>query len=151
MKDRILMFLSNENRSSARFAADIGVQPSSVSHILSGRNNPSLDFVMKMLKRYPYLSTEWLLFGTGKMYNQQAEPTLFDQEEPYDTFDNEITPQNEEIITTTQSDVSGKRGSLPDDSADSHKPDSKRKSAVKIVIFYNDNTFEQFQPVEGGC
>ena len=49
MKERILAFLQSENKSTAQFAEEIGVQPSGISHILSGRNNPSLDFVIKML------------------------------------------------------------------------------------------------------
>ena len=57
MKDRIIKFLTAENKSSAQFAEEIGVQPSGVSHILSGRNNPSLDFVMKMITRYSFIST----------------------------------------------------------------------------------------------
>ena len=52
MKERILEFLRAENKSSAQFAEEIGVQASGISHILSGRNNPSLDFVMKMLEKY---------------------------------------------------------------------------------------------------
>jgi len=50
MKERILEFLKNENKTSAQFAEEIGVQPSGISHIISGRNNPSLDFVIKILK-----------------------------------------------------------------------------------------------------
>ena len=63
MKERLLEFLKNENKSSAQLADEIGVQASGISHILSGRNNPSLDFVLKMLEKYSFLSTEWLLFG----------------------------------------------------------------------------------------
>ncbi len=70
MKDRILQFLKSENKSSAQLAEEIGVQPSGISHILSGRNKPSLDFVMKMLEKYKFLSTEWLLFGKGNMYRE---------------------------------------------------------------------------------
>ena len=68
MRERIISFLEKINIGSSQFAEEIGVQPSGISHILSGRNNPSLDFVLKVLKRYPDLSTEWLLFGKGTMY-----------------------------------------------------------------------------------
>src|SRR5690606_41556242 len=84
MKDRIQAFLQSENKSYAQFAEEIGVQPSGISHILSGRNNPSLDFVIKMLHRYPSLSHEWLLFGRGPMYRQVSQPTLFEVEPPED-------------------------------------------------------------------
>ena len=79
MKERILEFLKAENKSSAQFAEEIGVQPSGISHILSGRNNPSLDFVFKMLEKYPFLSTDWLLFGKGTMYKDTKMQSLFDE------------------------------------------------------------------------
>ena len=68
MKERILKFLQAENLSSSQFAELIGVQPSSISHIVSGRNNPSLDFILKMLAKYPEIEPDWLLFGSGEMY-----------------------------------------------------------------------------------
>src|SRR4030042_734264 len=80
MKERLLEFLRSENKTSAQLAEEIGVQPSGISHILSGRNNPSLDFVLKMLEKYRFLSTEWLLFGTGPMYKDNSGmQSLFDQ------------------------------------------------------------------------
>lgn len=67
MKDRILLLIKSKNFTAAQFADEIGVQKSGVSHILSGRNNPSLDFIQKILTRFPDISTEWLLFGKGPM------------------------------------------------------------------------------------
>ena len=80
MKERLLEFLRVENKSSAQFAEEIGVQPSGISHILSGRNNPSLDFILKMLEKYQFLSTDWLLFGKGSMYKDSKIQTLFDED-----------------------------------------------------------------------
>ncbi len=51
--------------SAATFADKIGVQRSSISHILSGRNKPSLDFIMKVLASFPEVNLYWLLNGTG--------------------------------------------------------------------------------------
>lgn len=68
MIDRILLILKTQNLSSSQFADEIGVQRSSISHILSGRNNPSLEFVTKILKRYPDINSDWIIFGKGSMY-----------------------------------------------------------------------------------
>lgn len=73
MVTRILQILKEENLTASQFADVIDVQRSSMSHILSGRNNPSLDFVHKILKAFPKISTDWLMFGTGTMYNQKDE------------------------------------------------------------------------------
>ena len=57
-----------KNITARQFAEEIGIQPSGMSHILGGRNNPSLDFVVKVLKRYPEIDAGWLLLGKGAMY-----------------------------------------------------------------------------------
>ncbi len=102
MKERILVFLQNENKSYAQFAEEIGVQPSGISHILSGRNNPSLDFIVKMLLKYPSLSADWLLFGRGAMHKYASQPTLFDTE-PQIEADNAVLPLEGINVTPAQS------------------------------------------------
>ena len=67
MKDRILNFLESEHISPAEFADKIGVQRSSMSHILNGRNQPSAAFIQKMLHAFPLVDSRWLLIGEGKM------------------------------------------------------------------------------------
>jgi len=78
MKDRIEKLLAAEQLTSAKFADTIGVQRSSVSHILSGRNKPSLDFITKILETFTSINPDWLLMGKGKMYKKE-EHTLFEQ------------------------------------------------------------------------
>lgn len=83
MVDRINLLLKAKNITARQFAEEIGIQPSGISHILSGRNNPSLDFVMKVMKRWPEINISWLMFGKGEMYVSPSEmqhPTV--QEQP---------------------------------------------------------------------
>ncbi|MBP9990198.1 MAG: helix-turn-helix transcriptional regulator [Bacteroidales bacterium] len=68
MVNRINLLLQAKNITARQFAEEIGIQPSGMSHILSGRNNPSLDFVMKVVRRYPEIDINWLMFGKGEMY-----------------------------------------------------------------------------------
>ena len=72
MIDRINLILKAKNLTSRQFAEEIGIQPSGMSHILSGRNRPSLDFVMKVVNRYPEIDLKWLTLGEGEMYNTSA-------------------------------------------------------------------------------
>jgi len=67
MTDRIQLILKTYNLSPSQFADEIKVQRSGLSHILSGRNKPSLDFVTKILNHFSDISPEWLLFGEGQM------------------------------------------------------------------------------------
>lgn len=72
MVNRINLLLKAKNITARQFAEEIGIQPSGMSHILSGRNNPSLDFVMKVIRRYPEIDINWLMFGKGEMYESRA-------------------------------------------------------------------------------
>ena len=112
MINRINLILRAKNITARQFAEEIGIQPSGMSHILGGRNNPSLDFVTKVIRRYPEIDANWLLLGRGEMYTaataaHAAEPvvqktenavekTLFSvDEEPVsqdDTVDAPLTP-----------------------------------------------------------
>lgn len=97
MIERINLLLKAKNITARQFAEEIGIQPSGMSHILSGRNNPSLDFVMKVVKRWPEVNINWLMFGKGEMFagvplSVEPEETVIsnpsDNEEPmeFDLF-----------------------------------------------------------------
>jgi len=68
MKDRIILLIKAKNLTAAQFADEIGVQKSSISHIISGRNNASLDFIQKVLLTYPEVNMDWLMFGKGPLF-----------------------------------------------------------------------------------
>lgn len=75
MNKRLVQFLSAEGLTQAQFADRIGVARASISHILSGRNNPGYDFFLNLAKVFPDLNLDWLLLGKGRMYKQQeAQP-----------------------------------------------------------------------------
>ena len=141
MRERILEFLKKENKTSAQFAEEIGVQPSGISHILSGRNNPSLDFIIKMLEKFPILSTEWLLFGKGQMYKERFAGTLFNESE-MNLFNNSTEKELEnekkdsklQLIENETSDINPIRKSL------------NGLEIIKVIWFYNNNTFKEFIP-----
>ena len=143
MKDRILEFLKRENKTSAQFAEDIHVQPSGISHILSGRNKPSLDFVIKMLERYPFLSTEWLIFGKGSMYKEPRMGDLF--------ADIDFTNTEKKVNISASAEKTGSF-ETPDQTIIqeiiSEQPHPGHSRAIKIVWFYEDNSFEEFYPLK---
>lgn len=68
MEERLKLFLSMEGLSPSQFADKLGIQRSGVSHLLSGRNKPSFEFINKMLLAFPKISPDWLILGTGKAY-----------------------------------------------------------------------------------
>ena len=67
MKDRIAHIIRAKNLTATEFATQLGIQPSNVSHLLAGRNNPSLDFVKKLKDTFPEYSLDWIVMGKGPM------------------------------------------------------------------------------------
>lgn len=143
MKNRIIAIMEREGLVSAKFAEEIGVQRSAMSHILSGRNNPSLDVLIKILKRFTYVDSDWLLFGKGEMIRQHVltQPDLFEntaintpEVPPAPEYRKEIkvdTPVNraEQIVKEPVTQL--------------EKPS---KNVSKIMLFYSDNTYDTFIP-----
>lgn len=74
MKDRILKIMQKEGLTNAEFAEKIGISTSSLSHIFSGRNKPSLEVVMRIHKACPYVNINWLLYGEGEM--EESAPAV---------------------------------------------------------------------------
>ena len=69
---RLQIIMDHYGISATAFAEKLGINRSTISHLLSGRNKPSLDVVMKVLQAYPEVELYWLLNGTG---NFPSTPT----------------------------------------------------------------------------
>jgi len=152
MEDRLIQLLKTEGINPTRFAERIGVQRSSISHILSGRNKPSYDFIIKILDSFPSVNPDWLLRGKGLMYKNDVplQPGLFDnlsnvtgelkdEKEitgPQMTMDSENATEyiRKVPVQTIPEEVSKPSGMKPG------------KKIEKVVIFYSDKTFSDFTP-----
>lgn len=137
MKDRIAHIMRAKNLKASDFAAQLGIQPSAVSHILAGRNNPSLEIVKKIKETFPEYNLDWIVFGTGPM-------TL---SEPYKIGSNDPAPESTLFDEIPFKDLPNRpepiQESTPLDAFD--KPSSP--STIKtVMVFYNDGTFESFTP-----
>lgn len=124
VKDRLRMIMDSHKLNAGSFADRIGVQRSNVSHVLSGRNKPSFDFVEKLLIAFPRVSAEWLF--TGKQSKKEVD------EMPLAGSDTPVFKNNDLGI------VSKSRGEKL----------SSEKRIVKTLVFYADFTFDVFLPNE---
>lgn len=129
MKDRIAHIMRAKNLKASDFAALLGIQPSAISHILSGRNQPSLDFVKKIKETFPEYNLDWIIFGTGPITT--SEPFLIKPSEPEPPTQTEIPL--EEPITPL---------SVTPQSQEPADPSSVKA----ILILYNDGTFVTYNP-----
>jgi hypothetical protein len=131
--------------SPSRFADEIGVQRSAMSHLVSGRNNPSLEFITKVLKRFPEISTEWIISGTGNM-TRTTETAPKAVELPLDQglqFPDEL-PLPLDLPVKEEPPVAYERQEIP-------KPPKTRKvpgekGIERIIIVYNDRSFRELFP-----
>lgn len=139
MKDRIAHIIRAKNLTAAEFALKLGIQPSNISHLLSGRNNPSLDFVKKLKETFPEYNLDWIIFGRGPVTVSEPfvesapvgqTPLLGEQEKPVDHLS---------------------EGSLFNQPEDDDLPvkqviSSLKTGLKKIVLVYYDDTFEVIFP-----
>lgn len=66
MRERIHQIMKMKSVNAAEFADLMQIKRPGLSHILTGRNNPSLDFVIKLKETFPEINLEWLLYGRGR-------------------------------------------------------------------------------------
>ncbi len=158
-KDRIEKVMQIEGMNSAVFASAIGIQGSTLSHILNGRNNPSLSVLQSILNRFPHISPEWLIMGQGtieRIVKQPQMPSLFDPidespskssiSEPIKTEKNttSISSNQQKIQPTTEIPVQ-ETSFQPEQPVQVQQIEVPGKIVKKIIVYYSDNTFQELQ------
>ena len=133
MNTRLQQFLTMEGMTPARFADQMGIQRSGISHLLSGRNKPSFEFLQKIFTVYPKLNPEWLIMGKGKPYLDQQHAVL-----PVETTEEPIVQQVTPQIEPLQ----------PSENPKFEEPlptinQKQERKVTKIIIFYSDGSFEE--------
>lgn len=136
MKDRIAHIIRSKNLTAAEFAIRLGIQPSNISHLLSGRNNPSLDFVKKLKETFPEYNLDWIVMGRGPI--TVSEPFA------------ESSPQvkESEAVVSQEPDVDYSKGTLfgQPKLAEPQQEQTilqQNSSLQKIILVYSDCTFEE--------
>jgi len=122
VKDRLRMIMDSHKLNAGSFADKIGVQRSNVSHVLSGRNKPSFDFVEKLLLAFPRVSAEWLF--TGRQGKKEVD---------------DLELKSKSVSSVPENPLNHSRES---------KISGSEKKIVKTLVFYDDFTFDVFLPNE---
>jgi transcriptional regulator with XRE-family HTH domain len=173
MKNRIAEIMEKQKLTSLKFANLIGIQPSAVSHILSGRNNPSMDVIQKILNTFRTINPDWLILGVGAMYRETGETAKKQPVEvkitsnrpqmaslfPAETDNGAKKTIENEISAIVAPDFLPKKTfdspQLERPSSESPKMENKqadpavqlsfpKKVIKKIIVYYSDNTFEEY-------
>ena len=119
--------MSSLGLNARQFATEIRVQPGTISNMMAGRNNPSLEVMKRIMERYPTLNPEWLIAGRGVMWRTEPgkEPGLFDTQAP---------DPKEKAVRTVQKEEPQVVAAPP-------------KQIKNIVVYYTDGTYAEFKQV----
>lgn len=143
---RLEIILDYYGINASTFADKIGVQRSSLSHLLSGRNKPSLDFILKILDVYPEVDLYWILNGKGNFPKNNAIPNEFNSVASPTTPSFPTNPSNADAINVfSESSIKETPATLHQDSSEIMK-NMFDDTIEKIVFFYKDGTFKSFNP-----
>lgn len=144
MREKLLNLMKSEQLTASKLAELLDIQPSGISHILSGRNKPSFDLVQKILRRFPRVNPDWL---------------LLDKDEMYRTIDIEPKPATSQSISTEeldetmqQSTVSGMTTPATNSTSASTPAQQiaaacapKSGNVKRVIILFDDHTFESYE------
>ena len=149
MKEKLEIIRANENMNASELAKKLGVEASAISHIRSGRNKPSFDFVVKILAAFPHINPDWLLLDRG----------------PYER-DGMVTPIDSSKESKPVSDVAPSPGVTLFDAVDNtplsepqsevrnvdipalSRCSSSDKTVQRIIVLYSDNSFDSYLPAK---
>ncbi|HLW15306.1 MAG TPA: helix-turn-helix transcriptional regulator [Flavobacteriaceae bacterium] len=136
---RLKQLMDYYDLSASAFSDEIDFNRSTISHILSGRNKPSLDFVMKVLHRFPEVTISWFLYGKGdfpsSLESREKEEKKVIQTKEAETRSVSQSKEKTPSISVLQENLSSR--------AEDNKDSEKR--IKRIVIFYSDFSFETYE------
>ena len=144
---RLEIILDYYNLSASAFADKISVQRSSLSHLLSGRNKPSLDFIIKVIEVFPEVDLYWILNGKGTFPKSENTSNHFEEvksasiETPF--IQTEL--ESPDLFSATASKNFEKE--IQPTEINHHSPTANTSVTIeRIVIFYKDGTFKNYMP-----
>jgi transcriptional regulator with XRE-family HTH domain len=159
LSEKIELLIKRKQLSASQFADKLGIPRSSISHILSGRNKPSLDVVQKILRVFPEITAEDLLFEdrtlgsvaiAKEIIPAPATPSLFDPilPTPSESVKNNSPEQTivQSNLRRTRESSNTERNTSAPASAPVLNPTYLEKKIERVLIFYSDGTFSESKP-----
>lgn len=175
MIDRIKQVMDYSGLTPAQFALELGINRSGLTHLFSGRNQPSLDLIKKILVAFPQIKTEWLMMGMGSMLKndsnpisaekimiEKSEPDLFSHIDTNSEIKQNTSTNTPEIVIEKSSENNQLSKENPkiepeikprefknptiDTVPDKILNSRENKKILKMVFLFEDNTFEIFYP-----
>lgn len=147
MKDRIKQIMEAQRLTQQEFANTLELSPATLSSIFNGRTNPTLNIVDAIKKKFPAISTDWLMFGSGSMYGDHSGATAQGHDSAPDGGEQVIDFGDVPQTAPTPSAVNRapQQGQQPTAVVMKNIYKAQR-NITEIRIFYDDQTWETFVP-----
>ena len=149
IKDRIRKLMDSQHMSRQVFCDYVGLSQATLSNIFNGKSRPTLMQIDAIKRKFPAVNTDWLLYGSGQMYNDGQPVGTESTSVPQDDAASEVysvaptlfselqEQQNVQRVNNTPKNVENLNVKIID------KP---IRQITEIRIFYNDQTWETFVP-----
>ena len=144
MREKLLNLMKSEQLTASKLAELLDIQPSGISHILSGRNKPSFDLVQKILRRFPRVNPDWLLLDNDEMYRTiDIEPKPATSQS-ISTEELDETMQQSTVSGMTTPATNSTSASTPAQQiAAAYAP--KSGNVKRVIVLFDDHTFESYE------
>lgn len=133
---RLKQILEEKEMNALEFSERVGIQRSSLSHLFSGRNKPSIDLLLKIKKQFPETDLDWLITGEQSKFTTKSEetPSLANQNEPKIrvtdvNIKDELTDYVNDINKNTQTQSAKIR----------------QQEIDRVILFYRDGSFKEYK------
>ena len=144
MREKLLNLMKSEQLTASKLAELLDIQPSGISHILSGRNKPSFDLVQKILRRFPRVNPDWLLLDKDEMYRTidiEPKPAAL---QSISTDELDGTMQQSPTSGMTAPATNSTSASTPAQQiAAAYAP--KSGNVKRVIVLFDDHTFESYE------
>jgi transcriptional regulator with XRE-family HTH domain len=152
INDKIKQILVAKGYSPSHFADEIGVQRSSISHILSGRNRPSFDIIQKIIRRFPDLGFDWILEDEiPSSVFRQAPSQLVRKPETSSPQNHlsDMSDRNNRLYNSrpVRNEIAAEAIPEIEEQPFMQQPTVLSRQVERILVFYTDGTFQEYSPV----
>lgn len=133
---RLKQILKEKEMNALEFSERVGIQRSSLSHLFSGRNKPSIDLLLKIKKQFPETDLDWLITG-----EESITPVYFDKNQSIRVENepkNVVTDVNKEVLKSDYQYINHEEGKL-------NKAIREQHDIERIILFYTDGSFKEYK------
>ena len=147
MKDKLEILRAKMNLSASALAKTLGVEASAISHIKSGRNKPSYDFVVKILRAFPTINPDWLLLDSDEMYRTKSntEPNSLNSVESKAEAQTQVTNPNDVTTVAAEKNLETKSGTEVVSILSTQADGGSQRKVKRVILLYNDHSFESYE------